>query len=106
VQNIVESVSLPLVIDADGLNALAEDISVLRRKKSATVVLTPAPGEMAVFWDLHPGRGEAIRISVAQEFARNFGIYLVLKGARTIIGLAFRHGSHQRQAVIPAWQPA
>jgi len=85
VQNIVESVSLPLVIDADGLNALAEDISVLRRKKSATVILTPHPGEMARLLGTSIPDVEAIRISVAQEFARNFGIYLVLKGARTII---------------------
>lgn len=85
VQNIVESVSLPLVIDADGLNALAEDIGVLRRKKSATVVLTPHPGEMARLLGTSIPDVEAIRISVAQEFARNYGIYLVLKGARTII---------------------
>jgi NAD(P)H-hydrate epimerase len=85
VQNIVESVSLPLVIDADGLNALAEDISVLRRKKSSTVILTPHPGEMARLLGTSIPDVEAIRISVAQEFARNFGIYLVLKGARTII---------------------
>jgi NAD(P)H-hydrate epimerase len=85
VQNIVESVSLPLVIDADGLNALAEDITVLRRKKSDTVVLTPHPGEMARLLGTSIPDVEAIRISVAQEFARSFGIYLVLKGARTII---------------------
>lgn len=85
VHNIVESVSLPLVIDADGLNALAEDIDVLRRKKSASVILTPHPGEMARLLGASIPDVEAIRISVAQEFARNFGIYLVLKGARTII---------------------
>jgi len=85
VQNIVESVALPLVIDADGLNALAEDISILRRKKSGTVVLTPHPGEMARLLGTSIPDVEAIRISVAQEFARNYGIYLVLKGARTII---------------------
>ena len=85
VQNVIESVSLPLVIDADGLNALADDIDVLRRKKSSTVILTPHPGEMARLLGTSIPDVEAIRISVAQEFARNFGIYLVLKGARTII---------------------
>lgn len=85
VHNIVESVALPLVIDADGLNALAEDITVLRRKKSSSVVLTPHPGEMARLLGTSIPDVEAIRISVAQEFARNYGIYLVLKGARTII---------------------
>jgi NAD(P)H-hydrate epimerase len=85
VHNIIESVALPLVIDADGLNALAEDITVLRRKKSTTVILTPHPGEMARLLGTSIPDVEAIRISVAQEFARNYGIYLILKGARTII---------------------
>src|SRR5512133_1007564 len=85
VQNIVENVSLPLMIDADGLNALAEDVTVLRRKKSATVVLTPHPGEMARLLGTSVPDVEANRISVAREFAREFGTYLILKGARTII---------------------
>jgi NAD(P)H-hydrate epimerase len=85
VQAIVESVSLPLVIDADGLNALADDTSILQRKRSASVILTPHPGEMARLLGKSIPDIEADRILVAQEFARNFGVYLVLKGARTII---------------------
>jgi NAD(P)H-hydrate epimerase len=85
VQTIVEHVSLPMVIDADGLNALAEDITILRRKKSAGIILTPHPGEMARLLGTSIPDIEADRISVAQEFARNFGVYLILKGARTII---------------------
>lgn len=85
VHTIIETVALPLVIDADGLNAVAEDVNILRRKKSATVILTPHPGEMARLLGTSIPDVEAIRISVAQEFARNFGIYLILKGARTII---------------------
>ncbi len=97
VQTIVESVSLPLVIDADGLNALAEDITILRRKKSSDIILTPHPGEMARLLGTSIPDVEAIRISVAQEFARNFGVYLILKGSRTIIaspsGIAAINGS-------------
>jgi NAD(P)H-hydrate epimerase len=85
VHTIIETVTLPLVIDADGLNALAEDITVLKRKRSQNIVLTPHPGEMSRLLGTSIPDVEAIRISVAQEFARNFGIYLVLKGARTII---------------------
>jgi NAD(P)H-hydrate epimerase len=97
VQAIVENVSLAMVIDADGLNALADDITILRRKKSADIILTPHPGEMARLLGTSIPDVEAIRISVAQEFARNFGVYLVLKGARTIIaspnGIAAINGS-------------
>ena len=85
VQKLIETVTVPLVIDADALNALAEDLTVLRRKKSANVILTPHPGEMGRLLGTSIPDVEAIRISVAQEFARNYGIYLVLKGARTII---------------------
>jgi NAD(P)H-hydrate epimerase len=97
VQNIVETVALPLVIDADGLNALAEDISVLKRKKSQQIVLTPHPGEMSRLLGTSIPDVDAIRISVAQEFARTYGVFLVLKGARTIIaspsGIAAINGS-------------
>lgn len=85
VQNLVETLTLPLLIDADGLNALAEDMNVLKRKKSRLVILTPHPGEMARMLGTSIPDVEAIRISLAQEFARGYDVYLVLKGARTII---------------------
>jgi NAD(P)H-hydrate epimerase len=85
VQKLVESVELPLVIDADGLYALAEDLSVLRRKRSSTIVLTPHPGEMASLLGSSISTVEADRISAAREFARDYGIHLILKGARTVI---------------------
>jgi NAD(P)H-hydrate epimerase len=85
VQYLVETVELPLVIDADGLNALAEDITVLHRKTSKQLVLTPHPGEMSRLVGTSIADVEAARISVAQEFARNFGVFVVLKGARTVI---------------------
>ena len=85
VQTIVESVSLPMIIDADGLNALAEDIAILDRKKSAEIILTPHPGEMARLLGTSIPDVEADRVDVAREFASRTGVYLILKGARTII---------------------
>lgn len=85
VQTLVETVTVPLVIDADGLNALAEEMTVLKRKKSNQLILTPHPGEMARMIGTSIPDLEENRISLAQEFARNYGVYLVLKGARTII---------------------
>ena len=97
VQTLVETVSLPMVIDADGLNALAEDTSILHRRRSQNIVLTPHPGEMSRLLGSAIPDVAAIRISVAQEFARTFGVYVVLKGARTIIaapnGMAAINGS-------------
>ncbi len=85
VQRLVTTVSQPLVIDADALNALAEDLSVLQRRRSAVIVLTPHPGEMARLLGTPLPDMAAVRISVAQEFARKHALYLVLKGAHTII---------------------
>lgn len=85
VHALVESIEAPLVIDADGLNALSENLSVLRRKRSSSVILTPHPGEMSRLLGASVPDVEAVRISVAQEFARNYSVYLVLKGARTIV---------------------
>jgi NAD(P)H-hydrate epimerase len=85
VRALVEAATQPLVIDADGLNALAADIAILHRSRSAGIILTPHPGEMARLLGRTVPEVEADRISTAQEFARTYGIYLVLKGARTII---------------------
>ncbi|HXE97888.1 MAG TPA: NAD(P)H-hydrate dehydratase [Dongiaceae bacterium] len=85
VRSLVETVALPLVIDADGLNALAEDMTVLQRKKSRQIILTPHPGEMSRLLGTSIPDVEAKRISVAQEFASTCGVFLVLKGARTVI---------------------
>jgi NAD(P)H-hydrate epimerase len=86
-----------MVIDADGLNALAEDLTVLHRRRSNNIVLTPHPGEMARLIGSSIPDVAAIRISLAQEFARTYGVYVVLKGARTIIaapnGMAAINGS-------------
>ncbi len=97
VHTLIETVSVPMVIDADGLNALSEDITVLHRKRSANIVLTPHPGEMSRLLGSSIPDVAAIRISVAQEFARTYGVYIILKGARTIVaapnGMAAINGS-------------
>lgn len=96
-QTLIENCSLPMVIDADGLNALAEDTTILHRKRSKEIILTPHPGEMSRLLGSSIPDVAAIRISVAQEFARTFGVYVVLKGARSIIaapnGMAAINGS-------------
>jgi len=85
VNKLVEAVDLPLVIDADALNALSEDITVLKRKKSKNVILTPHPGEMSRLTGRSTADVESARISIASEFAISYDVFIVLKGARTII---------------------
>lgn len=85
VRRLVEVVAAPLVIDADGLNALSEEPAVLKRAWSSAVILTPHPGEMARLADIATADVEADRIGTARAFAHEQGVYLVLKGARTVI---------------------
>ena len=85
VRRLISAVEVPLVIDADGLNSLAQDPSLLRGKRPSTVVLTPHPGEMARLAGITVADVEADRVATARSFAARYGVYLVLKGARTVI---------------------
>ncbi len=85
VRRLVTEIDLPSVVDADGLNAISEDPSVLLKKASAGMILTPHPGEMARLAGTTVDAVEADRIGVAREFAAKYRLSLVLKGARTVI---------------------
>ena len=74
----------PMVVDADGLNALARNVSVLNRIR-APLVLTPHPGEMARLIGKTVAEVQARRWEVAREFAANHEAVLVLKGAGTVV---------------------
>lgn len=80
----LEEVSCPVVIDADGLNAIVDHLSVLSRAKS-DLILTPHPGEFARLIGKPTAEVQANRIELARTFARTHQVVLVLKGARTII---------------------
>jgi hydroxyethylthiazole kinase-like uncharacterized protein yjeF len=75
---------LPMVIDADGLNALAGDRRAMKgldKKK----ILTPHPGEMARLTGLKNNEVQIDRVGTASRFVEEHGCCLVLKGARTLI---------------------
>ncbi len=74
------SIEKPLVLDADGLNALGQSVELLQ-KRTAPTVLTPHEGEfLRLGGDLSRGRAAA-----AAAFSRNYGVYLVLKGHHTLV---------------------
>ncbi|MCU0580470.1 MAG: NAD(P)H-hydrate dehydratase [Desulfobacterota bacterium] len=79
-----EKISIPLVIDADGLNALAGDPETLAAL-AGRAILTPHPGEMSRLTGKSVQEIQRDRIGTAREFAREYGVVLVLKGARTVI---------------------
>lgn len=84
---LLSRVRVPTVLDADALNALAPALDVLRRAKGP-LVLTPHPGEMSRLTGVPTKELQKARLEVARGFAREHGVTLVLKGARTLIAHA------------------
>jgi NAD(P)H-hydrate epimerase len=84
-RQVMATVQLPMVIDADGLNLLAGQLECLRERQTKALILTPHPGEMARLAGVSVSTIEADRFSVARDFARQHQVVLLLKGARTII---------------------
>lgn len=84
VSAVIETSEKPLVIDADGINAIAKNVDVLRKAK-APIIMTPHPGEMGRLLDKTAEEVQMQRMGVASSFAVTYGVYLVLKGANTII---------------------
>jgi len=84
-RDLVAQLPVPLVVDADGLNALDGHLEVLLRRSPGTTVLTPHPGEMARLCGVTVAGVEAGRPDVARDFSRQHKVVLVLKGARTLI---------------------
>lgn len=82
--DLLHSAKCPVVIDADGLSSSSV---WLNRIPDITnpVILTPHPGEMAQLTGLETGFIQDNRLEVAGDFAQKHGVWLVLKGANTII---------------------
>ncbi len=82
-KEIIQSSRSPLVIDADGINSIA-DISVFE-KAQAPAVITPHPGEMARLIRSRRSDIERDRISTALSVSRETGADLILKGVPTVV---------------------
>jgi hydroxyethylthiazole kinase-like uncharacterized protein yjeF len=83
VRTVVNRYPVPVVLDADGLNAFAGCMRSLRAEGRVRV-LTPHPGEMARLTGMKAAEILARRIDTAQEFARQHQVTLVLKGSRSL----------------------
>ncbi len=84
VHRLLPRLSRPTVLDADGLNAVSEQVSVLKRVK-APLVITPHPGEMARLIRKTGRFVQANRKKVARDFSMRYNLVTVLKGHRTVV---------------------
>jgi len=88
VRKFVLETDVPVVIDADGLNAFKGKAALLKdvsRGGARTVVLTPHPGEMGTLLGISTKEVQADRLNIARKFAMEHGVTLVLKGWRTLV---------------------
>jgi NAD(P)H-hydrate epimerase len=77
---LIENAAQPMIVDADGLNIVAEKVDILRSCRGPRL-LTPHPGEMQRLMDV----GKMVRAGIARNFCDRFPITLLLKGSRTIV---------------------
>ncbi len=83
-EKLIKNCNCPIVIDADGINALANRIDLLKRA-NASIILTPHPAEMARLLKCSVKVVEQNRLKIATDFAKQYNCILVLKGSNTII---------------------
>jgi ADP-dependent NAD(P)H-hydrate dehydratase / NAD(P)H-hydrate epimerase len=85
VRGMVEARIAPMVIDADGLNALAPWPEDLKGSDEAPIIVTPHPGEMSRLTGRPAAEIVVDLIEVAREFATTHRVITVLKGSHTVI---------------------
>jgi hydroxyethylthiazole kinase-like uncharacterized protein yjeF len=84
VRSLVAHAKVPMVVDADGLNAFEGRANELNGE-GKTLVITPHPGEMARLAGISIADVQKDRLSVARQFAREHNLIVVLKGNRTLV---------------------
>ena len=85
IQQIVCESALPLILDADGLNAFAGKADLLKDRKSPFLAITPHPGEMARLLGTTNSEVQSDRLRAAAEAARRWNAHVILKGFHTLI---------------------
>jgi NAD(P)H-hydrate epimerase len=84
VTEFIRRAGIPLVIDADALNVIADNPAVLDYRTAPTIV-TPHPGEMARLAKTDAVKKEEERLPSALKFAASHRVHVVFKGYRTIV---------------------
>jgi len=85
VRLLVDRATMPMVIDADGLNAFVGAPEQLAGRDGRDVIVTPHAGEMGRLVGMSSDEVQANRMDVARNFATGYNVYVVLKGHRTLI---------------------
>lgn len=82
---LLSSIEKPCIVDADGLNAIAESKSGISFAAPENVILTPHPKELSRLLGMSVGEIQADRSAAAKAAVARFGCNIILKGANTVI---------------------
>ncbi|MDI6759034.1 MAG: NAD(P)H-hydrate dehydratase [Candidatus Omnitrophota bacterium] len=88
VRKLIANTNKPIVIDADGLNALAghlDSVKASRRQGVKDIIITPHPGEMSWLLGTSVEEIQGKRKQTAKKFAKDYKVTVVLKGHNTIV---------------------
>jgi NAD(P)H-hydrate epimerase len=85
IKELLYRATMPVVVDADGLNAFTDEPDRLAGREGRDIIITPHPGEMARLLGMTTDEVQASRIEIARNFAVAHQAYVVLKGHRTLI---------------------
>ena len=85
IRTIVAGTELPIILDADGLNAYADMADHLNQRQAPALALTPHPGEMARLLGVTTNDVQARRLDVALEAAGRWRAHVILKGFHTVL---------------------
>ena len=85
VTSLVRQTELPVILDADGLNAFAGQARDLAKRKTQHLALTPHPGEMARLLGVSNATVQADRLEIALKAAKTWKAHIILKGFHTIL---------------------
>ncbi len=85
VHQLVQNARIPLVLDADALNAFAGQSHLLANQHQAPLIITPHPGEFSRLTGLPIREVLARKVELSRQFARKHGLWVVLKTFRTLV---------------------
>jgi NAD(P)H-hydrate epimerase len=85
IHELVKETTLPMILDADGLNAFGSNGDAWRERKSHFLAITPHPGEMARLLGITTKDVQKDRVRIAMESAKRWNVYVLLKGFHTIL---------------------
>jgi NAD(P)H-hydrate epimerase len=85
IRQLVRDSIVPMILDADGLNAFAGELDALGERKSQFLAITPHPGEMGRLLGISNAAVQAGRVKAATETAKRANVHVILKGFHTIL---------------------